>query len=252
MFLFQALARFHVASYHALLVKNEKFIAGISKLKPIGFMLTSQKELSEMTLRRSVKQLQGQGLEGVLSFMQGLEGHLGACLKALRKPKDIQTLCHGDFWLNNILIREGEDPVRIVDFQACSVLSPAVDVWSFLYSSIQPSIMESAFPRLLQIYCTAFMEELSTQRVPSDVSAKDLMVELESRELYGYLVGMMYVTALLMDQENVPDLENIPKEVFLDDSVMDQSMNPNIRERIFHLSRFGIVRGLFRKKPVID
>lgn len=245
---FQALARFHVASYHALSMKKETFTSAISQLKVIGFMMETQKEITESSMRRAVRQLQGQGVEEAVSFLQSQVGRFSECLSSLRKPKDIKVLCHGDFWINNILIREGDDPVKIVDFQGCAVLSPAVDVWSFLYTSVQPSIMENCFPQLLQAYCRAFIEETSLQKVPSDhrLSSENLINELQSRELYGYLVGLVYIPALVMAEDKVPDLGKLPKDVFQDDSFMDQFMSPDIKTRMLHLSKFAIVRGLFK------
>ena len=56
-----------------------------------------------------------------------------------QKPKDFFTLCHGDFWSNNILFhyKDGDDEERdpqdliLIDFQLINYGHPAYDLVSF-------------------------------------------------------------------------------------------------------------------------
>ena len=52
------------------------------------------------------------------------------------EPKPVHTLCHGDFWSNNILFTYGEDPdspssLIIIDYQLIFVGSPCYGKFFF-------------------------------------------------------------------------------------------------------------------------
>lgn len=48
------------------------------------------------------------------------------------KLSRIVTVCHGDFWSNNILMTKDEDQVAFIDYQMLSLLHPALDIWYLL------------------------------------------------------------------------------------------------------------------------
>uniref|UniRef100_A0A1B6LRZ6 CHK kinase-like domain-containing protein n=1 Tax=Graphocephala atropunctata TaxID=36148 RepID=A0A1B6LRZ6_9HEMI len=245
----KALARLHAGSYHAKLTNKANFSTAISQLKPIGFVLSQNKDMVETSLQRAINMVAGvEDVKDVLPVLRNFQGRVTEIMRDLRKTEKITVVTHGDFWLNNLMVHKGSnDPVKIVDLQACSVSSPAVDVWTFLYTSIAPSFMESGnFNQLLWVYITSFLEHLEDLKIPAHhtPSSTEFLSELKSKELYGFFAGTMYLPALELTA-NVPDFDSISKEQTLDDDFALQFFGPELKSRIRNLVRLCKERGVF-------
>lgn len=185
-----------------------------------------------------------------LDYIKPLEGKVHQTVKALRKASGIEVLCHGDFWINNILVRPGDhESVRLIDLQAGDLTSPAVDVWSFIYTSLELSIIDDHVEELLHLYCKSFVEELtslklSQKQIPSE---KEVMEDLTSRELYGFLIANLYLPALLAESESIQDLETVSKEDIMNESFMKTMQFSGLKERLKKLISICTKRGLFTK-----
>lgn len=197
------------------------------------------------SLKRSSRLLQEvpDAVQLLDSVLESFSEHVSA----LREVRGFGVLCHGDFWINNILIRDGNDPVRIVDFQNCVIASPGVDVWSFLYSSLEQSVMESSIPSLLDTYCRSFLEEISAGDAQQEAitTLQQLMDDILTREIYGFISGLVYLPALLLTEDQVPDLDTLTRDAFINDGSADHFEFPGLRERLCGLASIAKRRGLF-------
>lgn len=185
-----------------------------------------------------------------LDYIQHLEGKLQQTIKALRKASRIEVLCHGDFWINNILVRSGDhDSVRVLDLQSADLTSPAVDVWSFIYTSVDLSILDDHTEELLQLYCKSFADELTSMKLPQKQipSQREVMEDLTSRELYGFLIANLYLPALLADPELTLNIETVTKEDIMNETFMKTMNFSGLKERLKKLISICTKRGVFTK-----
>lgn len=185
-----------------------------------------------------------------LDYIKPLEGKVHQTVKTLRKASGIEVLCHGDFWINNILVRPGDhESVRLIDLQAGDLTSPAVDVWSFIYTSLELSIIDDHVEELLHLYCKAFVEELTSLKLPQKQipSEREVMEDLTSRELYGFLIANLYLPALLADSESIQDLETVSKEDIMNETFMKTMQFSGLKERLKKLISICTKRGVFTK-----
>uniref|UniRef100_A0A1B6ENY9 CHK kinase-like domain-containing protein n=1 Tax=Cuerna arida TaxID=1464854 RepID=A0A1B6ENY9_9HEMI len=246
----KALAKFHAGSYHANLTKKIDFLAATDQLKPIGFFISSNRDMVETSLRRAITMVaEDEDLKDVLPVLRSFQGRVSEMLRDLRKAADMTVMGHGDFWFNNLMVCNGSEiSVKIVDLQACSIMSPAVDVYSFLYTSVASSVMESdQFEQLLQIYSEAFLDNLKRLKIPTGhiPSSSDILHELKSRELYGLFIGTFYLPALELSPD-VPDLDSTSKEQTLNDDFALRFFGPELKNRMRNLVRLCKIRGVLR------
>uniref|UniRef100_A0A1B6K050 CHK kinase-like domain-containing protein n=1 Tax=Homalodisca liturata TaxID=320908 RepID=A0A1B6K050_9HEMI len=244
----KALAKFHAGSYHANLTKKKDFLAATDQLKPIGFLLSGNRDMVETSLRRAISMVaEVDDLKDVLPVLRSFQGKVSEKLRDLRRATNLTVMGHGDFWLNNLMIcKESENPVKIVDLQACAIMSPAVDVYSFLYTSVASSVMDSdRFEQLLRIYSEAFLDNLKGLKLPTEYapSLSDVLDELKSRELYGLFIGTLYLPALELSPD-VPDLDSVSKEQTLDDDFALKYFGPGLKNRMQNLVRLCKERGV--------
>lgn len=61
------------------------------------------------------------------------------------------TVAHGDFWGNNIMVKNGEPvAVKMLDFQACKYQTYVRDVVFFLLTSLRDDVFQQNFDYLLR------------------------------------------------------------------------------------------------------
>ncbi|XP_047138395.1 uncharacterized protein LOC105848773 [Hydra vulgaris] len=83
----------------------------------------------------------------------------------------ILTMCHGDFWCNNMLFNEDESYVTLIDYQMMSFYHPALDIWYMLSISTDREFRKVHLRNLLQDYFKVFVSY-----------AKDAGVEISFEE----------------------------------------------------------------------
>lgn len=185
-----------------------------------------------------------------LDYIKPLEGKVQQTIRTLRQASKIKVLSHGDFWINNVLVRSGDDDsVRLVDFQACALTSPAVDVWSFLYTSLELSSMDEHVEELLQLYCKSLVDELSSLKLPQKQipSQREAMDDLTSREFYGFLIANLYLPALSVDSEEMQNIETVSKEDIINEMFVHSMQLSGLKERLIKLISICTKRGVFAK-----
>ncbi|KAH8293281.1 hypothetical protein KR018_007158 [Drosophila ironensis] len=68
------------------------------------------------------------------------------------KESGLNTIIHGDAWLNNILFDRENQRAAIIDFQGCFLGSPAIDLYFFFYTSLQMQVLWQHQDELLVYY----------------------------------------------------------------------------------------------------
>ncbi|XP_018562287.1 uncharacterized protein LOC108904285 [Anoplophora glabripennis] len=73
------------------------------------------------------------------------------------------TMGHGDFWINNTMVKfeEGRSIAnKMVDFQFPRYVSPAIDLFFLLWSSVKLNVLDEHFDNLVRFYHENFIKQL--------------------------------------------------------------------------------------------
>jgi hypothetical protein len=218
------LARFHALSVALKILKPQVFKDTVLKAcKPqnVGF--------DEAELQRNVPKLMN-----VVKTIPGCEIYLDKIQMAsesrikiqfdqsLLPPKEpYATLCHTDFWVNNMMFcyesNNENIPVHIkfLDFQGVQYASPITDLIFFLYTSTAEGVRTKNQDDLIHLYHENFIDCLKD--VGCDISPftfKSLLDEIETfapSEAHHILYMLMPICA---DKSEVPKLSEINFHTF--------------------------------------
>ena len=76
----------------------------------------------------------------------------------------LNVLAHGDFWLNNMMIKSNEsnepEDLLMLDFQASSWASPGLDLHYFITSSVHDDVKIACYDEFIKHYYDQFTESL--------------------------------------------------------------------------------------------
>ncbi|XP_063227076.1 uncharacterized protein LOC134533481 [Bacillus rossius redtenbacheri] len=255
------LALQELARYHALSL-------AMKQLDPEAFHIT-RSQISEVIYVPEAAHIFGPSLENAcrmaisgLRLLAADDPPLQEAIRALEKRRGgifqlmtrlvqpsepFSVICHGDFWLNNILFsyKEGEvDDVRLLDLQVARYCSPAVDILHFLYTSTFREVRRSHGEALLRAYHAALNDAFrglvrgSALEGHEAISWRQLAAELRERELYGLFNGMWIMTAVTADGDSIPDLDAISQEDFYSERALGSwiaAQTPSYRRRTRNL-----------------
>lgn len=121
-------------------------------------------------------------------------------------PKHFYTLCHGDLWVNNMMMlydspapnkEKSLKDVLLIDFQLCNWSSPAVDLHYFLQTSLEPKLQLDvhAIDALVQCYHSTLASTLKKLNYNSYIpTLHELQVQLLEGKILGkYLLNRSHV-----------------------------------------------------------
>ncbi|KAH8389217.1 hypothetical protein KR200_001188 [Drosophila serrata] len=103
------------------------------------------------------------------------------------KPSAFNVICHGDVWLNNIMVIRATKRAVLFDFQNCFWGSPAIDLHFFFHTSLQQDLLLHQKDELLQHYFDALTETLELCGFSgSKPTFEQLKAEWQRCLFYGY------------------------------------------------------------------
>lgn len=165
----------------------------------------------------------------------------------LKKSDSITVLINGDLRVENIMFRYDNnvvESVKFVDFQGMRLGSPAIDILSFLYSSLTVDVLNQHYDSLVAIYCQSFIRTLESLNVTKNKipETEDLLKEINSRELYGLSVVLIHVALAYMDQK---DVRGFYKKLGNNDQILEHKyeINQNFATRLV-----AVVKRLISRK----
>lgn len=148
------------------------------------------------------------------------------------------TMTHGDVWVNNTMIKfQNGLPVsnKLVDFQVCDYKSPASDVFFFLFTSVQLSVLQDNFDDLIEFYHKQFISHL--EKLKCDIAPFGLAKFLEemkpttSIRLFHTIMMLFFV---VYGKKGGSTKEFDPNAPF-DSEKMKADINPLAREKAWYL-----------------
>ncbi|TMW48479.1 hypothetical protein DOY81_006442 [Sarcophaga bullata] len=155
-------------------------------------------------------------------------------------PKHFYTLCHGDLWVNNMMmLYDSQSPknnkslkdVLLIDFQLCNWSSPAVDLHYFLHTSLEPSLQLDvhAIDGLVQCYHTTLA---STLRMLNYNGYIPTLHELQVQLLEGKILALSAATVnqpiMINDQCKDADFHSL---------IDDDERGRNFRNKLYENKR---------------
>ncbi|XP_037783235.1 LOW QUALITY PROTEIN: uncharacterized protein LOC119579470 [Penaeus monodon] len=162
-------------------------------------------------------------------------------------------LGHGDCWTNNFVFRYDDDghpiEVMLLDLQLCRQGSPALDLQTLMYSSVNGALRRTSLPHFLQAYTASFDATVAAGGTSPLFTVEELTEEYNARTMYGVLMASMYIPLMVIDSEDAPDFTKVDddKEFFADraeEVVRTMDDNPLLGETMCSVFDEWIAMGL--------
>ncbi|KAL7732945.1 hypothetical protein ACLKA6_002759 [Drosophila palustris] len=188
------LAQFHAAS---MVVLDEQ-PSLVADLAPSHYAKGLDDALSHVIILDGTEYgadvVDGLGMSSIAAKMRAqLPDEYSKRISAVVDPKNspFSVICHGDIWVNNMMINQEERKAIIVDFQCCYVASPAVDLQFFFYTSLQLDVLLHQRENLLKYYYECLCETLTACNYRGSMPSYDQLLEEMQRCLfYGYYAAV--------------------------------------------------------------
>ncbi|KAL7648270.1 UNVERIFIED_CONTAM: hypothetical protein RMT77_000176 [Armadillidium vulgare] len=165
-------------------------------------------------------------------------------LDGIISTKPFEVITHGDCWTNNMLFKYNSqnkpEDVRFVDLQCSRKASPASDIAYFIFTSLNGEIRASYMKELLLSYYQSFTRILILARKKIPFKFKELERELEKKNIYGLICGIMIVVGALF-VEGEDEMYNL--EGFSDDK-LDEFAD----EQVKHFQKIAEREGSFKDR----
>ncbi|XP_063588140.1 uncharacterized protein LOC134765416 [Penaeus indicus] len=164
------------------------------------------------------------GYENVARWLRELEPRgVDVFDEQLETRPPFSVLAHGDCWTNNFLFRYDDDghpiEVMLLDMQLCRQSSPALDLQTLMYSSINAALRRTSLPHFLQTYMASFDATVVAGGASPLFTVEELAEEYNARTMYGVIVTAMYIPLMVIDSEDAPDFTKIDDDKFFTDRV---------------------------------
>lgn len=106
------------------------------------------------------------------------------------QEQEFNTLVHGDLWVNNIMLRLPTDlnelDMLLIDFQFSTWSSPAVDIFYFFSTSLQPQVRIQYQDSLIQYYHSVLVDTLRALGFGGYIpTLRQLVLQLEKGKFMG-------------------------------------------------------------------
>ncbi|XP_054271275.1 uncharacterized protein LOC128991981 isoform X2 [Macrosteles quadrilineatus] len=203
----QALGRFHAVSLSLKHQDKSAFDRVTSQVQEVVFVpeaapvfgasLESALELAISSLKKCPEMV----IFEAVQMLQSLRGRTFRTLVSLAAPREpLSVICHGDFWINNIMFsykNDKIDDVVLTDLQVVRYSSLANDILHFLHTSLEPGLSREYSEDLIKVYHKSLSETMK-KIAPSSptVTLEEILDEIESHALYGLLMSFLVLPSI--------------------------------------------------------
>ncbi|KOB77867.1 putative Juvenile hormone-inducible protein [Operophtera brumata] len=203
------LAKFHALSFIYEKQDSQTFENIKSKFQDIIF---TERFLNKSKLRNYFHESYGMSLNLVEDLkakkkLEMIQLRLLELLKLYTRPGKSNVLCHGDYWINNIMFKNDENnetKVCFIDFQVMRFSSPLTDILHFLFLCTDSAFRTAYFDDLMIDYydsLKAFLNAYSID-INSVYTKEDFDDDCKTFLPFGFLLAMIELRILTTTPED--------------------------------------------------
>ncbi|ALC43528.1 CG5644 [Drosophila busckii] len=252
------LAQLHAASLAAQHLESSHFAVQCAQLSEIVYCPAAAdfySSILDTSMQQALDSLNASNADGNLSvpirLMEQLQPTLfGNLQQSINAAADtpFSVVCHGDFWLNNLMFRSQPEEVIFFDLQAMRRTSPVFDILHFIYTSTRRQLRDVHTDTLLATYAEALRKELAQQlrhttaaaqlsELCETFSLQRLSEEYVRHVHYGLAISMWILPAVTFDPLNLPNLDEISEDNLQGKEInCTQNLTPEYHLRIRELA----------------
>lgn len=172
-FIVKKLAQFHAT---AIALKIKKPAVFYEKVIPFLNTVDLAAALPEEGLRNMKSMIKDYVCEipEIAKLSDRVEKQVDFCIveygKDSYEESIFHSICHNDFWVNNLMIKHDEsgspESVKIFDFQLTRFAPVSLDLIFFLFTSVEMDLLPGCFDEFLRIYYDEFMRVIKLHSCP--------------------------------------------------------------------------------------
>ncbi|XP_023171192.2 uncharacterized protein LOC111599699 [Drosophila hydei] len=186
--------------------------------------------------------------------LRGLQKHVMDYTESVYDPQEdeFNTLTHGDLWTNNIMLRNktehNELDLLLIDFQFSAWASPAVDLFYFFCTSLQPEVRNNHLSSLIQYYHKALVDTLRELKFGGYIpTLRQLVLQLEKGKFMAVTASLTCQAIMLNEETNDADFKGL---------MVDDERGRNFRKGMYKNKRLqdNVIRCLpeFDRSGLLD
>ncbi|KAI5638935.1 ecdysteroid kinase domain-containing protein [Phthorimaea operculella] len=204
------LAKFHALSFVVKAKKPEYYANKIKGLKH-PFVFNKEFDRSVLNVAQTALEHIKEGTrENLVKFLENYGSKWRNYQQDLTST--VCCLCHGDFRLNNILLKYAGDKLEdlyIIDYQLMNFGSPIYDFLFFIFTGTDQQFRRQHLDHLRHFYYESFSEFLKKFNLNSEDIYPKREFEKDYRERldYGLIVALFFMSFILADDKTIPDLD---------------------------------------------
>ncbi|EDW84847.1 uncharacterized protein Dwil_GK14343 [Drosophila willistoni] len=163
------------------------------------------------------------------------------------QPDQFNTLIHGDYWVNNVMVRYNENSKELqdlvmIDFQFCSWSSPAVDLHYFFNTSLETEVRFQHQDALVQYYHSILVQTLKDLNFSGYIpTLRQFVLQMEKARFFAVTVSLVSHAIMINDQNADADFNGL---------MLDDERGRKFRKLIYTNKKLRDI--LQRLLPVFD
>ena len=123
-----------------------------------------------------------------------------------KDPSKVKTICHGDFWSNNMMFSHTSDgkpkSVKLLDFQMMALSHPTRDLCYFLYVNTDKAFRDENLEELLKTYFDTYSKYLSPIL---NFTFEEFKSEFNARRDVGFVSGLLVMPNVISPNQRKMD-----------------------------------------------
>ncbi|XP_023316390.1 uncharacterized protein LOC106652979 [Trichogramma pretiosum] len=242
------LARFHAIGIAMKQKKPDLFREIVERSRKAGIDWGQMDEAYRILLDDFRTQLHDELKANLAVIEERIAFSMGGKAYSEEPSEPWATICHGDFWLNNMLFHKDEatgqvDAVKFIDYQIYPYASPLKDVAFFVNSCLNEEAYERDTDEIVDAYYSQFVKWLQRLRCNVGPYTRDAFDEELRRQALREFP--LCAVAVKFFDKSIAKPKGEAQETSTDlmQRIIGSKLNERCVERILRLYRFYVSKG---------